>query len=86
MWAGGGGGHVYDSAAMLSREGRQWGNCDGKEEVVEEDDNGVTVAASGGSGRQNDRFNESSTMPDATVGRKKVNKIIPSLIFCLVHC
>ena len=34
------------AAAMLSRESRQWGNCDdddGKEEVVEVDDNDETT-------------------------------------------
>jgi hypothetical protein len=52
-------------AAMLSREGRQWGDCadnDGKEEVVEVelDDNDETVAALGGGGRQKGGFKESS--------------------------
>ena len=40
--------------AMLSPEGRQWGNQDendGKEEVVEENDNGDTIAALGRDGR-----------------------------------
>jgi hypothetical protein len=32
-------------------------------EEVEEDDNGVTIAASGGVGRQNGGFNESSKTP-----------------------
>ncbi len=36
------------AAAMLLRGCRRWGDPDGKEEEVEEDDNGVTVAASGG--------------------------------------
>ncbi len=40
-------------AAMLLHRGRRWGDPDGKEEKVEEDDNGVTVAASGGVCRQN---------------------------------
>ncbi len=52
------------ATAMLSRRGRRWGDCDGEKEEVEEDDNGVTVAASGGVGRQNVGFdNESSKMP-----------------------
>jgi hypothetical protein len=40
---------------MLSHEGRQWGNHDnndGKEEVVEVDDNNEPLAVSGGDGRQ----------------------------------
>ena len=52
------------AVAMLSRGGRRWGDGYGKEEEeVEEDDNGVTVTASGGVGRRNGRFNESSTVP-----------------------
>jgi hypothetical protein len=51
------------AAAILSQGGRRWGDCDGKEEKVEEDDNGVTVAASGGVGRQNGGLDESSTVP-----------------------
>ncbi len=39
------------AAAMLSRGGRQRFDRDGKEEEVEEDDNGVTVTASGGVSR-----------------------------------
>jgi hypothetical protein len=51
------------AVAILSCGGRQWGDCDGKEEKVEEDNNGVTVAASGGLGKQNGGFDESSTAP-----------------------
>ena len=49
------------AATMLLRGGRQWGNCNGKEEEVEEDNKGVTVAASGGGGSQNVGVDESST-------------------------
>ncbi len=42
----------------MSRGGRRWIDRNGKEEEVEEYDNGVTVAASGGVGRQNGRFDE----------------------------
>ena len=46
------------AASMLSRRGRRWVDRDGKEEEVEEDDNGVTIAALGGVGRRNgDRLN-----------------------------
>ena len=31
------------AAAMLPRGGRRWVDCDGKEEEVEEDNNGVIV-------------------------------------------
>ena len=51
------------AVAMLSRGGRRWGDCNGKEEEVEEDDNGMTVVASGCVGRQNGGFDESSKMP-----------------------
>ena len=51
------------AGAMLSRGGRRWGDRDGKEEEVKEDNTGVTVAASGGAGRQNGGFDESSTAP-----------------------
>jgi hypothetical protein len=51
------------AAAMLPHGGRQWGDRDGKEEEVEEDDNGVPVTASGGVGRRNRGFDESSTAP-----------------------
>ncbi len=43
-------------AAMSLRRGRHWGDCDGKEDEVEEADNSVTVAALGGVGRQNLRI------------------------------
>ncbi len=51
--------------AMLSHEGRRWGNRndnDGEEEVVEVevDDNNKTVAALGGGSRQKGGFEESS--------------------------
>ncbi len=51
------------AAAMLPRGGRQWGDHNGKEEEVEEDNNGMTVAALGGVGRQNGGFDESSKTP-----------------------
>jgi hypothetical protein len=51
------------AATMLSRGGRRWGDCDGKEKEVEEDNNGVTVAASGCVSRRNGGFDESSTVP-----------------------
>ena len=51
------------AAAMLSRKDRRWGDHNGKEEEVEEDDNGVTVAALGGVGRQNGGFDETSKTP-----------------------
>ncbi len=51
------------AAAMLLRRGRRWGDCDGEGEEVEEDNNGVTVAALGGFGRQNGGFDESSKTP-----------------------
>ncbi len=50
-------------AAMLLHGGRRWGHCDGKEEEVEEDDNGMTVPALGCVGRQNGGFDESSKTP-----------------------
>ena len=51
------------AVAMLSCGGRWWGDHDGKEEEVEEDDNGVTITALGGVGRQNGGFDESSRAP-----------------------
>ncbi len=51
------------AAAMLLRRGRRWGDHDGKKEEVEENNNDVTVAAWGGVGRQNGKFDESSTAP-----------------------
>ncbi len=51
------------AATMLWRGGRRWGDCDGKEEEVKEDNNGVTITAWGGIGRQNGGFNESSKTP-----------------------
>jgi hypothetical protein len=66
---------MMTAAAMLSREGRQWGirdNDDGEEEVVEVDDSDKTVAASGGGGRQKGRFEESlrrMARPTAPTGR-----------------
>ena len=50
------------AAAMLTRGGRRWGDRNGEEEEVE-DDNSVTVAALGGVGRQNGGFDESSMTP-----------------------
>jgi hypothetical protein len=44
------------AAAMFLCGGRWWGDCNGKEEVVDEDNNGVTVAALRGVGRQNGGF------------------------------
>ena len=49
--------------AMLSRGGRRWGNCDGEEEEMEEDNNGATLTASRGVGRRNVGFDESSKTP-----------------------
>jgi hypothetical protein len=49
------------AAAMLSRKGRRCGihnNNDGKEKVVEVDDNDETVAASGGDGRRKVGFEQ----------------------------
>jgi hypothetical protein len=37
------------TAAMLLCGGRRWGDCDGEEEEVEEDNKGVTIAALGAS-------------------------------------
>ena len=45
------------AAAMLLRGGMRWGDCKGKEEEVEEDDKGMTVAALGGVGSQNESGN-----------------------------
>ena len=53
---------LMTAAAMLSHRGRQWGDPNGKEEEVEEDDNNVTVTALGGVRRQNGRFDESSML------------------------
>ena len=53
------------AAAMLSRGGggRQWVDHNGDEDEVEVEMDGVTVVALGGGGRQNGRFDESSTTP-----------------------
>ena len=51
------------AAAMFSRGGRRWGDCNDEKEEVEEDNDGVTVAALGGVGRQNGGFDESPKTP-----------------------
>ena len=48
---------------MLLRGGMWWGDRYGKKEEVEEDNNGVSVAASGGVDRLNGGFDEPSTTP-----------------------
>jgi hypothetical protein len=51
------------AVAMLLRGGMWWGDRYGKKEEVEEDNNGVSVAASGGVDRLNGGFDEPSTTP-----------------------
>jgi hypothetical protein len=68
---------MMTAVALLSCEGRRWGDRDdndGEEEVVEVevDDNEETVVASGGGGRRKGGFEESSrrrARPKAPSGR-----------------